>query len=203
MSNPMSEQYDDKLAWTLSVLGHPFLMVPATVALALVGSTGAPDAYVVGVIGGGSVLAALGAWLGLRLGWFNDFDVSERTRRPRFYLLTVSITLLMAAVFRADPIGCRATLVAAGLLGACGLANRWIKASLHVAFGAYVVGLWWLLLSRSDELAPTQFRNWGALWLAAFACAVAWSRVRIRRHTLPEVIVGGLLGIGAALLLVG
>jgi hypothetical protein len=35
--------------------------------------------------------------LGVRAGRFNDFDVSQRERRPGFYALVIALTALLAA----------------------------------------------------------------------------------------------------------
>ena len=79
------------------------------------------------------------------------------------------------------------------MLCVAGIANRWIKLSLHMASLAFsgmaLLALW----------PPAGFI---ALVLLPL---LAWSRLRMARHTVPEVIGGSLLGLlaGIALRLIG
>jgi membrane-associated phospholipid phosphatase len=62
------------------------------------------------------------------------------------------------------------------------LASRWVKLSLHASFATFAVALLWPL---------------GLLYVAlagVLAAAVCWSRVQLARHTVVEVLGGGLLG---------
>ncbi|HWO08887.1 MAG TPA: hypothetical protein VNN80_05385 [Polyangiaceae bacterium] len=178
----------DHAARSLSLLGHPFMVIPASVGA-------------VGVLRGGDGRSALGVaalfvavsvtiFLGVRSGRFNDFDVSERQRRPAFYALVTAGTLALALRLRDDPEAFRACAIAGAVLVACGLLNRWTKASLHTAFALYAAGLWgaWSLGTGLVALP--------------IAASVAWSRVRLGRHSTLEVAAGGVVGLAAALCLV-
>jgi hypothetical protein len=92
-------------------------------------------------------------------------------------------------------LGGRHSATSNGVLGSvamlcvAGIANRWIKLSLHMASLAFA-GV--LLL---------------ALWMPAGIVALglmpllAWARLRMARHTLPEVIGGTALGLSVGIVL--
>lgn len=127
--------------------------------------------------------------IGVATGRFNDFDVSERQRRPTFYLLATAATLALGAWQRDDPQTLAASLIAAAVLATCGVLNRCTKVSLHTAFALYTAGLWgaWCMSA-----------GLGALPASA---AVAWSRVHLGRHSWSEVRWGTLVGLMSAVAL--
>lgn len=172
------------LARQLSIFGHPFIVLPASVGAIAVLRGG--DARSGLLMAGVFVAVSVAIVLGIRAGRFNDFDVSERERRAGFYPLVIAGTIGMAYSFRQDAQAMRACISAGALLVSCGVANRWLKASLHTAFGLYVAGLWatWSLSA--------------GLLVLPFAAAVAWSRVHLGRHSMREVLVGAALGLVAA-----
>lgn len=177
----------DRVARYLSIVGHPYIVIPASIAA-------------IAILRGGDARAALGVavafavvsvvvLIGVRAGRFKDFDVSERRQRPGFYLVMTAATLALAFWLRADAQAFRACLIAGALLAACGVLNRWLKASLHTAFSLYAAGFWaaWSLAAGLIALP--------------IAAAVAWSRVRLGRHSAREVLVGGVVGFVAGLCL--
>jgi membrane-associated phospholipid phosphatase len=69
------------------------------------------------------------------------------------------------------------------MLAVCAVATRWVKVSLHMAFGA---------------LATTTLLSLGspAGWvLLAVMPALAWSRLALKRHSPAEVVLGLLVGV--------
>jgi membrane-associated phospholipid phosphatase len=173
-----------QLARSLSIVGHPFLVLPASVAAVSLLRGGGVRSGMLLVLLFAVVSALIVA--GVRAGRFNDFDVSERERRPRFYLLVIAGTAALAYSLRADERAVRACVSAGALLVACGLANRWSKASLHTAFGLYAAGFWAAWSPAAGLIA------------LPLVAAVAWSRIQLRRHTTAEVVVGAALGLLAA-----
>jgi membrane-associated phospholipid phosphatase len=183
--SPVSSSALDRVARYLSIIGHPYIVIPASVAA-------------IAILRGGDARAALGVaiaftaisvvvLLGIRAGRFDDFDVSERRQRPGFYLVMTLGALALAFWLRADAQAFRACLIAAAALAACGVLNRWIKVSLHTVFSLYAAGFWatWSLVAGLIALP--------------IAAAVAWSRVRLGRHSTREVLVGGMVGLCAGL----
>jgi len=125
-----------------------------------------------------------------RSGRWGTVDASDRRERPVLYVLV----LLVAAGYwlwlggRASHTG-QGVVAVIAMLCAAGIANRWIKLSLHMASlafaGAALLSLW----------PPAGIAALLALPL------LAWSRLRMARHTLPEVIGGSALGLLSGLAL--
>jgi membrane-associated phospholipid phosphatase len=178
-----------RVARYVSIIGHPFIVLPAAVYTSAAMRSGEPGAGVQLAIMFGAV--SLGILLGIRTGRFNNFDVSDRERRPRFYLLVTAATLALGLWHREEPETLRACLVAGALLMVSGAINRWVKVSLHTAFALYAAGL---LGAWSVTLG---------LLALAFAPAIAWSRVHLGRHSLREVVFGAIVGLVAGGVLLG
>lgn len=130
--------------------------------------------------------------IGVRKGYFTDFDVSKREERPLLFLFV----LLVGALYFISLLYLDAPVVLFILL-ACIFAsvllfsfvNTRIKASIHVAtISAFVVTL--------GILYGAQY-----LLLLLIVPIVAWSRVKIKRHTVREIIAGGSLGISLTVIL--
>jgi hypothetical protein len=187
MSPAPSARPVDLLARCLSIVGHPFVAIPASLGAMTV--LREADTRAVTTIALVFLALALAVLAGVRAGRFNDFDVSERERRPAFFAVLALGTLAMAVWIRDDAEGFRACLIAGAIIGGCGLLNRWMKVSLHTAFAIYAASLW------------ATWTMGAALAALPLAGAVAWSRVHLRRHLWREVGAGALFGmVGAALL---
>lgn len=183
-----------KLAWWVSVLAHPFILIPALVAL-VTARTLPPRqaATVVALVVAGAILPML--WIivrRVRAGAWSDHDVSIREQRTRLYPVAIAIagaTVLL--VFFLAPPGpvLRGTVAVLGLIVAASLINLVLKISLHTAFAVFTA-----VALLPDPLLCTA--------TGVIALAVAWSRLVLRRHTVPEVLGGALLGliVGVALL---
>lgn len=187
MSTARAETITHDLARYLSVVGHPFIVVPASLGAVSVLRGG--DAGGAARVGALFLAVSLGIVWGIRTGRFNDFDVSERQRRPGFYVLVTGATLALAAWLHDEPDALHACAVASVVLAACGAINRWTKASLHTAFALYAVGLW-LAWSIGAGLVALAIAAW-----------IAWSRARLGRHSWNEILIGAAVGFVAAGLL--
>jgi membrane-associated phospholipid phosphatase len=177
-----------RLARYLSILGHPFIVIPASVAASSVLRGG--DARAALGVAGLFIAVSVLVLVGIKAGRFNDFDVSERQRRPGFYVLLASATLAFGAWRREEPEVFRACALAGAVLITCGLLNRYTKVSLHTAFALYAAGFWGAWSSGAGLVA------------LPIAAAVAWSRVHLGRHSAREVLVGAAVGLVAASVLV-
>jgi membrane-associated phospholipid phosphatase len=180
----------------ISILGHPFILIPALVAAVTVRRL--PPEQVVRVVGI-VVLVSIVPMLLLiarrvRSGAWTNYDVSVREQRAGMYPAALAIAaasvLVLAWTRVPRPIlhGMIATLV---LIGIAALVNLRLKISLHTAFAVFTAVA---LLAVS--------RGLGAAGLA-LALATAWSRLELGRHTMQEVVGGALLGamVGAGLVL--
>jgi membrane-associated phospholipid phosphatase len=175
----------------VSIAGHPFVLIPLCVGVAALRTL--PNDKAAQVIG--ALLGSLAIFGGyvvvkVRQGVWTNVDVSVREQRPKMYLVAISATGASLAFLwltgQPPPVlrGCAIALLLL-ILGA--VVNRWIKASLHVAFGIYAAAI----AAGVDPIA-------GAVVLLASAM-VGWSRVVLGRHTRAEVLAGAILGVVASL----
>lgn len=180
----------------ISILGHPFVLIPTLVAAVTVRRL--PPEQVVRVVGIVVLVSILPMLLliarRVRSGAWTNYDVSVREQRAGMYPAALAIAaasvLVLAWTRVPRPIlhGVLATLL---LIGIAALVNLRLKISLHTAFAVFTAVA---LLAVS--------RGLGAAALA-LALAIAWSRLELGRHTVPEVVGGALLGaaVGAGLVL--
>lgn len=120
---------------------------------------------------------------------FTDMDVSKKEQRPLlFFVSTIFVLLYLIGLFLLHGPYLLFVIAFGIILGifVVSIINRWIKASVHVAT---VSALIFAVAITSDGI----YR----LFLLLIPL-VAWSRVKIKRHTLSETIVGGILGIALA-----
>jgi len=181
------------LARTVSVVGHPLCVVPTASVIAMA-SHGALAralwATAIFFVSLTSIVLAF-AWWQVRAGRWQHMDayrVAER-RSLNYFLAPLLFTAAFVSFRQSQPAGLTVGLLVSGCLALLTiLFSAWGKISLHVAFSVYSTALLW----------------YTGLWLVAIglclAAAVAWSRLELRRHTLVEVLLGGLFGAVVGLL---
>lgn len=133
-------------------------------------------------------IATVGLFLlyGLRRHIFSNMDVSVRQERNLLFLFSgvVAFLYLYFLLLFASPTNL--FVVACGMvLGIIlfSFVNLRIKASGHVA-----------VISAFATSVAMVYGGW-FLFTLLLIPLVAWSRIVLKRHTVPEVIIGGLLGI--------
>jgi len=178
------------VARIVSIVGHPFVLVPLAIVLATRDAAASRGPVLGAVLGTMAVLAVyvLRKW---RRGELTDVDVSSREQRPRVFFIGIASSgaacVAMIATKQAPGV-IRGTAIACGVLVVMFLVNRFLlKASLHSAFAAIAAGIVW----RASPLLTLAF--------ALVALIVGWSRVRYGRHTASEVVAGLVIGSIAAL----
>jgi hypothetical protein len=180
--------------WTRLASAVSFIAQPAIVAVGvaayLIFRTDAPSATqmrAMAIVAGLIVMTLLFSAFQVWRGAWKDMDASD-VRERRTLNLFAAILLFSAAAasfFSAQPIGLSIGLAISGtLVLAAFLLRVWLKTSLHAAVIAFAAVLVW----PHATLA-------GALCLAALV--VAWSRLRLRRHTRAEVAMGLAIGVAA------
>ncbi|MBN1262291.1 MAG: hypothetical protein JXB35_16550 [Anaerolineae bacterium] len=188
-----SPTWDRRIAQVISQVGSPPALTTVTALLAAsVGGLGAWRWAIVFVSVTVLIPLAYLIWL-VKRGWVTDLDVRLRKQRigPMLVALfcQVSMWLAMAALGAPGLLLALASAVLVQTLLVFWITLRW-KVSVHGATAAAAaVFVWWIS---------------GAPWLLlAGVPAIAWSRVRLGRHTAPQVIVGSFLGamVMAAMLL--
>jgi hypothetical protein len=172
-------------AAAISVVAHPFLLSPLTVALV---SRSWRWAALIAVTM--TLPLTLVILRKMRRGSFSDFDVSSPTERPGLYragflMLAVATALMYFLHAPAGFLRANAALAIAFGIGYAG--NRWLKTSLHMMIAAFC-----------GVLVAKTYPGWIAVPIVVLA-ALAWSRWRLKRHTPLEIAAGLILGILAGL----
>ena len=175
------------LARAISIVGHPFvsiLILVGVVATLRMGPAAALQPLGVVAL---AVLLPLGIFMyrRVRSGHWGSIDASHPAERPALFLLALALVVGLGAFVALLPrLGFLSRGILAVLLLLCVAAflNRWIKASLHVAFAAFS-GTVLLRLALPVGLA-----------VLAFLPVLAWARLAMRRHTFPEICAGCAIG---------
>ena len=165
---------------------HPLLLVPVTILLLT------RDLRVSALIAAVTFLPLLAiTLLNVRRGTWSNFDVSDREQRGGLYRAGVPLTLAGAAAlyFGGASAGMvRGAVIASTMLLAGLLLSPFLKTSLHMLFASW-----------SGILIIRTFPLTAPLVLIA-VLALAWSRLRLSRHTPPELLVGAVIGVAGGLL---
>lgn len=174
------------VARALSVIGHPALLMPASIAAAA-HMAEAPPALLRLAVGSAVAVALIVGLFSLwqvRSGRWRHVDASLPGERRQLTRLLAALLCAVAALAWAGgysaPVAAGPLPVALPVLAAHALRTR-MKLSLHAAYAAFAVPLLWPALP-------------GAGAAAALALGVAWSRLILRRHTRAEVLIGLVLG---------
>lgn len=181
------------VARALSVVGHPALLMPASIAAAA-HMADAPPPLLRLAVGAAVVVALIVGLFSLwqvHTGHWRHVDASLPGERRQLTRLLAALLCAVAALAwasgQAPPVATGPLLVALPVLAAHALRAR-MKLSLHAAYAAFAAPLLW-----------PQLLGVGAA--ATLALGVAWSRLVLRRHTRAEVWTGLLLGAAAGALL--
>jgi membrane-associated phospholipid phosphatase len=179
----------DALARTLSIFGHPVLVLPAAVWLAAAPGRAGTGKMLAGFAVFGLLVMGWSRWQVRRGRWLHVDASAQAERRAlnRFLLFGLTLGTLLAWRFAAAPvamaIGLSLLLVLAAILSA-----RWCKLSLHVAFATYAAVLLW-------RIGP-----WAVGLGLVFAAVLAWSRLALKRHVQRDLFAGAIAGGVAGLL---
>jgi len=122
----------------------------------------------------------------VRKGKFVNFDVSNREARPLLFLFVGIVSLIFSTFLFILHGPLALVVITFGVLfglAALDIINKYVKASIHVA-------------SVSSILVSFVILNgWQFLWVLLIIPLVAWSRVKLHRHSILETVVGALFGI--------
>lgn len=176
------------IARWISILGHPFVMAMVMVLGAAL-HFGTPREALRALL-----LVALLALLPVavlmirqvRRGAWTNVDASDRAERPLLFavgIVALAVLFGVVLVLRPGSFLLRGAVGVLAMLAAGAVITRWIKVSLHMAFGGLATTM---LLSLGSPA------GWASL---AFLPALAWSRLTLERHQPAEVAIGLLLGV--------
>lgn len=186
MTSPTNvETGQDQLARLLSNVFHPFLVSLITLILVIyLDGTALLDAIKWTVIGFGIVILPLTIYLivNVRHGRYSDWSISIREQRHTIYFLAGVCFVILALTFiwaGAPPIALACLLAALPTVAIAAVINRLVtKISLHaVAMAGCAAALYWV----SPPL--------GVL-LALAGIGVSWARMRLKHHTLAQILLG-------------
>lgn len=170
------------LARTLSIMGHPVVVLPLALWLATV--RGTVDTRTFGGFAGFGAVVVAWSWWQVRRGRWAHVDASgtdERRSLNAFLLVLFAAGAGLAWRFAPREIAWAIALSLPIIALAMGSA-RWCKLSLHVAFAVYAALLLWRLGA------------WAVLAGVCFAALLAWSRIALTRHAPRDLVAGAAAG---------
>lgn len=183
----LPSSFEGKVARIISNTGNPLILAIAA-SILVASSVGTPSAWqwaFLQIFLTTAMPAFYILWL-LRQRKVSDFDIYYREQRTKPYLFTifcVSATWLITVIWQA-PYLFRAITAAVLIEMICMfIINRYWKISAHSAGTASFVSLLIYIGGAS------------ALPMIVAIPIMAWSRLRLSRHTLLQTIAGSLLGI--------
>lgn len=176
------------IARWVSIVGHPFVMTMVMVLGAALRFSTPREALRTLLLVTLIAIVPVAALMvrQVRRGSWTNVDASDRAERPLLFAVGIgALAVLLGAVlvFRPGSFLIRGLVGVLIMLAVCAVATRWVKVSLHLAFGA---------------LATTTLLSLGspAGWvLLAVMPALAWSRLALERHSPTEVTIGLLVGV--------
>jgi len=171
----------------LSIALHPFVMVGVMVGTAAAARQTAGEALKsVATVLVFTVVPLLALMIRqVRRGAWENVDASNRAERPLLYLVGgAALVALLGYVLMVQPptFMVRGVVASLSMMAVCAVATRWIKVSLHMAFAA-LVGTVLTLMGSVVGYA-----------IVAAIPILAWARMRLGRHTPPEIAIGVLIG---------
>lgn len=175
------------LARGLSIVGHPFTFILLLLLLPFLLQGERQALWVTGIVAvAGMVPLSLIIRRRCVSGRWQSVDASRRTERTELYraIFIIFAPLGLYIVFIERAAGyVRGSVMMALMLGAAAFLNRWIKLSLHLAIASFFA-----VVLMQVRMA------YGLMMMLVFIPALAWSRLALGRHTIPEVIGGMALG---------
>lgn len=182
----MPRSWDGRVAYVVSQVGSPPVLTTGAVALLAAALSGLRAWLWAGAYVGFSMMTPLVylVWL-LWRGRITDLDVQLREQRMRPMLFTIAcaigawLLLLIGAAPQPLVILAGALLIETLILFVITL--RW-KISVHCAAAAGAATVIWSIVGSP-------------LPLLVGVPLIAWSRVRLHRHTLAQVVAGSILGV--------
>ena len=174
----------DRFAELVSYVFHPLVVVIPTLVIAMthMGSTFWEAIFwtILSIAIVNLPMALLLFW-GVRSGKYSDASVSMREQRTSIFAVggTCLVILLAVLIIGNAPIVIIACLVSALIATALGYwINRYTKLSLH---SAAMAGCTAVLLLTAPLIGVI---------MAVFAPLVGWARIRLKHHTLVQILIG-------------
>lgn len=185
------------LAKALSVIGHPLLLGNIyVIGMSFHKMETKPALWVSGLTLFLVTLPIIGHNLKkMKEGKYTNFDVSDQGQRKSFYPFAIVLFVVLSIFFYFLPVPISVTYQTLNfllMLILMSVINFFLKASLHAGIAFYVA------ISLSQIHLSLGFT------MLLIAVGISWSRKVTGRHTLNELIIGGMVGVifGAISLLI-
>ncbi len=121
----------------------------------------------------------------VKTGRFTNLDVSVRSQRPLFFLsvgIAIAVYIISLLLFNGPLVMLVLAVGAILALGLIDLLNTRIKASIHVAS---VTSILFAFVVLNGILYS---------WVLLLIPMVAWSRIKLHKHTVSETVTGAIFG---------
>lgn len=180
------------VARVISIAGHPCMLAlvdAAAVSVKVLPPAAAARIIAVVALGVLVPLAAFVVWQ-VRRGKWSDVDASRPADRPALFIVSL---LLLGGLVAWLALSGAPTVLSRGVGGACavvlvaGAALGHVKLSLHIAFATYSATV-------MSFVAPPV-----AAAIVVLIPFLAWSRLVLKRHSVGELVAGGVAGVAVAL----
>lgn len=176
-----------KFANIISIIGHPLLTIPVFVVVAVFKYEELRKASLISalILGGVFIPLTIKMYKGHRNGAYTNFDVSNKLQRQPLYLfvltLLFAVTIILFVTDQSRMLRLN-VLFSFILLLLSKILNYSIKSSLHVSLNTFLA---FLIMQLNI--------TYGLVFLS-FVPLISWSRLILKRHTVKELIYGGLIG---------
>lgn len=182
-----------KIANIISIIGHPLLTIPIFAIIVLFCYEDLHRAFVISALIMGCVFIpiTIKMYRGSRKGTYTNFDVSDKNERQNWYVIVLMLLFMLTAILflTNQTHGIRYNaLFFFLLLIVAKIANYFIKTSLHVSLNVFL------------SFLMMQINLFYGLAFLCFVFVIAWSRLILKRHTLKEIIYGGINGLAIGIL---
>lgn len=171
------------IATIISIIGHPLLTIPLFILVVMFGEKADAASVFIAllIIGGVFIPVIIWNYIKTKNGSYTNFDVSDKHQRKSLFWFAIpllSVVTVILFLTRQPRNLCLSVLLALILVIVSQAINLFIKSSLHVSLNIYL-----------SALIMTQNLKFG-LFALIFTGLIGWSRVKLGRHTVQEVIWG-------------
>lgn len=176
-----------RFAKYISIIGHPLLTIPIFIAIVMFRFSDLREAIFISFLIIGCVFIPVILWMYFKSknGSYTNFDVSDKTQRKSLFLFAAPLLLIVTIIlFKTNQPRdlCISVLFALILTIISQIVNFFVKTSLHVSLNIYLASL---IFTFDYKIG---------IIVLLFTGLLCWSRVKLDRHTIKEVISGLLIG---------
>jgi hypothetical protein len=182
-----------KIANIISIIGHPLLTIPIFVIMVLFKYEDLQRAFLISILilCGVFIPLTIKMYIGSRKGTYTNFDISDKGERQNWYVIVLILLFILTSILflTNQPRGIKYNaLFFFLLLFIAKMGNYFVKTSLHVSLNIFL------------SFLMMQINLMYGLSFLGFVFVIAWSRLILKRHTLKEIIYGGLNGLAIGVL---